>query len=677
MHTYLATQGRVRAHGSPLSHIFLSYWAPGQIRRRQLPTARRSLGEILHAIQIGETASLCAAVRAQSYGSPIYKAAKQKLPFFSPGGGFAERSQESLEAYSQLLCFDIDQKDNPVVDMAVLKSQLQEEAALLAIWRSAGGQGLSLLIWTTATAEQHSLVWDHWAAQLEARHQCKIDRASRKLAQVLYLSHDPELYLCLEPQQWEVPASVLANAKPATPKSSYLPHERNETTLLLDSILEQLKAQEIGLTSEYERWIKLGYLLLNELPLADAEAYFHLFSQADGEIYDAEEAHQTFAGVQRSWESRGEAASQAGLGSLIHWALEAGLELPARMRVYQSYKAQEIAAYLPGKYHNARNLQSRLLLAIEQYQRYEDNSHREGQYVRLDQAAIAEPLNCSQQTVSRNLIILREAGFLMVRIGRARQGRKAPLFYALTETYWELRALYHPTEEPEETPLPKLSDKEAKGNKEEMVGEIVLPEEAASEAPSLENKTAKREEKEAVSQDVPNPLDPQFLVSDSTHDQLADIALAWQAFVDRVGEKRPDWRPQRRTKELFALLIGQDPALLGPILARIPGIRAAKSVYYWLADRCYLRSGERARQGQLLNPKLKPSTLQEWEKRRGDRFIAERLRLIQRPGVDFAVVSLQGQRKCPRALPDGVVYVLRIDGPLWVKTESGVQLYAP
>jgi hypothetical protein len=65
---------------------------------------------------------------------------KRKLPAISPSGKFAERKADALEAHSGILCMDIDEKDNPEMQI----EQLQSDPYVYAYHQSVGGYGYAV-----------------------------------------------------------------------------------------------------------------------------------------------------------------------------------------------------------------------------------------------------------------------------------------------------------------------------------------------------------------------------------------------------------------------------------------------------------------------------------------------------------------------------------------------------
>jgi hypothetical protein len=120
---------------------------------------------------------------------------KKTLPAFTFSGTFSKRSNDGLEAYSGILCADIDGIELEYA--TALKLDMHHDPHVLAAFLSPSGGLKVLFMCSTTDASQHGLFFNVVKAHCKKKYNVDIDEACKDVVRLCYASHDPELYVNL------------------------------------------------------------------------------------------------------------------------------------------------------------------------------------------------------------------------------------------------------------------------------------------------------------------------------------------------------------------------------------------------------------------------------------------------------------------------------------------------
>lgn len=181
-----------------------------------------------------------------------YKIEKDKLPYFTPSGCFTRRDNLSLKTgtYTWLCPIDIDQQDNPNVDMNMVQNKLTSEDSVLFCAKSPSGDGLKAFIRLKSGAyniKDHYKIMKIIYKRLEKDLGCVIDYAQGKLSQPFYLTFDKNAYVNFQAIELETNYTL--------PKE--IPNEKPEGDIINKDYLIDVKCKQVEELSE-NFWIKIG-----------------------------------------------------------------------------------------------------------------------------------------------------------------------------------------------------------------------------------------------------------------------------------------------------------------------------------------------------------------------------------------------------------------------------------
>ena len=198
---------------------------------------------------------------------------KSSLPAITPSGKFAERKSEALEAHSGIICMDIDDKDNP--DMQI--EQLHADPYVYAYHRSVGGYGYAVYFFIEPT--KHLESFKAIEKHLADNYHLICDPACKDISRLRFVSFDPYLYK--REGKTKVFKKYLKKEKTGT--NRYYPHTESD----IDYILTQVCSRGIDLTNNsYFEWLQIGFAISGHYGEA-GRTYFHAISQ-QSEKYDSD-----------------------------------------------------------------------------------------------------------------------------------------------------------------------------------------------------------------------------------------------------------------------------------------------------------------------------------------------------------------------------------------------------
>ena len=196
---------------------------------------------------------------------------KRKLPAISPSGKFAERKADALEAHSGVLCIDLDQKDNPEMQI----EHLQSDPYVYAYHQSVGGYGYAVyfLIEPTKHLEAFHAIEKH----LADNYHLICDPACKDTSRLRFVSFDPNLYK----REGKTQVFKRYLKQPKAEARRYYPHTKSD----IDHILTQIGSRGIDLVDSYYDWIQIGFALAGEYGETGRHYFHHISMQ--GTKYDA------------------------------------------------------------------------------------------------------------------------------------------------------------------------------------------------------------------------------------------------------------------------------------------------------------------------------------------------------------------------------------------------------
>lgn len=240
-------------------------------------------------------------VRAESDHKVASKFKVDLLPAVMPSVVIeGERKRENIRGFTNLICIDIDKKDNEMPMEEIFKI-LKSLPYVAFAQRSCSGEGYYAII--PIKYERNHL--EHFLALEEdfAQMGITIDKACKDETRTRFFSYDPDRYVAEKCEAYvrRVPctkgAEVAVSTATEPPRFSTLTHSSSPEDLMakLDKACEGIEAYDVCPT--YQAWFEVGAALAKELG-EDGRRYFHQLSRGY-EGYDAYEADQKYSEIMK------------------------------------------------------------------------------------------------------------------------------------------------------------------------------------------------------------------------------------------------------------------------------------------------------------------------------------------------------------------------------------------
>lgn len=194
------------------------------------------------------------------------------LPCFLPSGTFERATDTGLLEHSGFISIDLDAKDNPdTADFARLKEKVSAVPCVAYCGQSCRGAGYVLII-PIADPARHR---EHFKALQADFETCGliIDPSGINVSRKRFVSYDPDpyintgakVYTYTMPERAERPAVVRTQPDDAT-------------TAKLETITQEIEAQQMDITGSYWDWVRVLSALANYLG-EDGRDYAHRLSR--------------------------------------------------------------------------------------------------------------------------------------------------------------------------------------------------------------------------------------------------------------------------------------------------------------------------------------------------------------------------------------------------------------
>ncbi len=237
----------------------------------------------------------------------LQKSLKKQLPLATISGTFAPtRKAENLVAHSNLLCIDIDKKDNMGVTwFDDLKHEWRNIPHILYAGRSIRGKGW-FAIFRIAYPDKHKAQFE--ALQRDfASSGLVIDKSCKDVSRMRFISYDPEPYVN---EAATIYNKVWVDPKP-TVRVSYNGGDMEQ----VERCCRIIAARGIDITAAYDDWFRVGASLAS---LGESgRKLFHLVSSQNPK-YKAAETDKKFDNFLRN-------VSSINIGTFFHICSQYGI----------------------------------------------------------------------------------------------------------------------------------------------------------------------------------------------------------------------------------------------------------------------------------------------------------------------------------------------------------------
>jgi hypothetical protein len=206
----------------------------------------------------------------------------------SPGvtisGTFSRREAKSLVNHSGIIAIDIDEQDNPEMQV----DELAADPFLWALHRSIRGGGY--VAYFRIDPEKHKEAFESLEKRLADKYSLIVDPSGKDVSRYRFVSYDPEAYI--RPETPPIFKSYLSKPK-EQPRKTYIHSESD-----ISHILDQITSGRVNIVESYYDWINVGLAFASKYG-EGGRAYFHIVSQQSSK-YQAEDCDKKYTQLCKS-----------------------------------------------------------------------------------------------------------------------------------------------------------------------------------------------------------------------------------------------------------------------------------------------------------------------------------------------------------------------------------------
>ena len=202
---------------------------------------------------------------------------KDSLPVCTVSGLFGSRKGDSLISASNLICIDIDEKDNTeLTDFDSLKERISECPYVLFCAHSARGKGYFCIIQIADSGKfkEHffSLEKDFKRAGIT------IDKSCKDINRLRYATYDSEPYINLNATIYSTIVDIKKQTVNNLMNKEFVPKSKIRNVYLLGLLTASLDKQGKDITENYSDWFNIACAIANEFG-EDGRIMFHNLSK--------------------------------------------------------------------------------------------------------------------------------------------------------------------------------------------------------------------------------------------------------------------------------------------------------------------------------------------------------------------------------------------------------------
>ncbi len=241
------------------------------------------------------------------------RALKDALPACTVSGLFSRRAADSLKSATNLICIDIDAKDN--LDISDLKERVEENPYVLFCAHSARGKGYFCII----RIADHKKFLGHFLS-LERdfkRAGIMVDKSCKDINRLRYAFYDPEPYINLNALVYDRVIETDKRTPLNTGNSGSVPAAKISNAYHIGLLTGLLNGKDI--TENYDNWWRMACAIANEFGEAGRPMFHNISKNYAG--YNSAEANSQYDNALRH------GYDQISLGTVFKYAADNGVSL--------------------------------------------------------------------------------------------------------------------------------------------------------------------------------------------------------------------------------------------------------------------------------------------------------------------------------------------------------------
>ncbi len=206
--------------------------------------------------------------KVNAYRSTLDKDLKLKLPCVTVSASFKEnRDLEHIDTINELICLDVDRKENPVVDMELVKHIFSKHPSCLYAAYSVSNKGIYAIF--KVSKDKDLLFWFNYFKKRLKKVGIKIDESCKDYTRLRFYSIDKDAYFNPE-------AKLLKIKKKVKQPQATTGGERIADYDKVMKVISLIEQHGIDITSGYEDWVKIAGALNHSFGESGRDMYHRI-----------------------------------------------------------------------------------------------------------------------------------------------------------------------------------------------------------------------------------------------------------------------------------------------------------------------------------------------------------------------------------------------------------------
>ena len=230
-------------------------------------------------------------LREMEYHSDEQLSFKSRFPTWFVGGTFPTMKTEDkdIESYSNIIAIDIDKKDNPSIDIDMIRKEIYNLWYFIGVFKSISGEGIYALVLVEDgyyTKEYYKYINRLWNQKFGL----VIDEKCKNIGRKRFISYEDDIDKWIKPNDVDIiPWKLkLIEKEPEKPKQTYMFNENKDDGLVRKAIWKLLNngysIDNINTLNQYDVWY---HIACDFHHFDDGYDMFVKFSQNSSKYHDS------------------------------------------------------------------------------------------------------------------------------------------------------------------------------------------------------------------------------------------------------------------------------------------------------------------------------------------------------------------------------------------------------
>jgi hypothetical protein len=231
----------------------------------------------------------------------LYVSLKNQLPAVTFCGEFSSgRKASDIIKYNNLMILDVDNLDAESMDL--IKTQLQKDKYMMALWLSPSALGLKGIVKIDSDIDKHKYVFNALRIYFLENYKIELDRSGSDVSRLCFSSWDENFFYNGDSEIFrdylEIEEIKENNFSTKEKKNLALRKNANVTegfnkskdTKIIREIIKFLEKKDVSITSSYDEWVKVALGISYTFSYDVGEKYFLKICSLDKEKHSEDQS---------------------------------------------------------------------------------------------------------------------------------------------------------------------------------------------------------------------------------------------------------------------------------------------------------------------------------------------------------------------------------------------------